>query len=113
MTKDRRLGTYMAFAEADADDMAGGRFAAPERKPRIVGASPIVEYPRMPDGPWKDNPYPEEPLIDGTGEGDVLGYEIDRPDAPQFLQDSGIGNGPTCDGTSQVRPVVRGSLRRI
>ena len=61
----------------------------------------------MPAGsPWANEPIGPEPLIDGSGEGERLGYEIDRPDAPPSIQDSGS------DGTSQVRPVVRAKLKR-
>jgi hypothetical protein len=56
---------------------------------------------------------PDEPLIDGRGEGHVLGYEIDRPDAgspsiPVVVE--GGGDRPRDDhGTG---PVTRPKLRR-
>jgi hypothetical protein len=78
MNKDRKMSTYLAHAEASADDTAQGRFAAPERKPMIVGAKAGISYPAQPEGsPWATNPYPEEPLVDGTGEGGRLGFQID------------------------------------
>ena len=108
------MATYHSFAQAEALDDRGGRFAILD-KPAVTGSSPTPTYPQMPAGsPWANEPIGPEPLIDGSGEGDRLGYEIDRPDAPLSPQDSGIGNGPTTsDGTSEIRPVVRRSLRRL
>jgi hypothetical protein len=77
--EERRAKTYHGHALHTDEDIYGGRFAT-SNTTTVVGTSPTVEYPAMPDGPWKNNPYPEEPLIDGRGEGDRLGYEIDRPD---------------------------------
>ena len=108
------MATYHSFAQAEALDDRGGRFAVLD-KPAVTGSSFTPTYPQMPAGsPWANDPVGPEPLIDGSGEGDRLGYAIDRPDAPPSPQDSGIDNGSTCDGTSQVRPVVRNrGWRRI
>jgi len=76
MKTDKRMNTYHQFAQADALDERGGRFQALD-KPVVTGSTPIPSVPAMDSGPWKDNPYPEEPLIDGRDEGDVLGYAID------------------------------------
>jgi hypothetical protein len=80
MAEERRGKTYMGQAMG-ADFDLGGRFAK-VHSTTVTGLTPGSVYPRMPEGnPWATNPYPEEPLIDGRGEGDKLGYEIDRPDA--------------------------------
>ena len=87
MKGDRAGSTYLAHAQATALDEAGGRFAAPERRPTVVGAKPTVEYPQMESGPWSKNELPDEPLIDGTSEGDKLGYRIDGgPEEPSSAQ---------------------------
>ena len=86
-TDNRRLNTYLAHSEASALDEAGGRFSSPDRRPTVVGASPTIEYPQMERGPWKDNPYPDEPLIEGDS--DRLGYRVDGgpdPDANTSAQ---------------------------
>jgi len=96
------MGTYHSFAQAEALDDRGGRFAVLD-KPAVTGSSPTPTYPQMPAGsPWANDPVGPEPLIDGRGEGDRLGYEIDRPDAPQSPA------GPSTDGG-----VVRKGWRRI
>src|SRR5262245_57301641 len=72
--------TYHSVAQGELDDLIGGRFGVSGRKTKVVGAGP-VSYPVQPTGsPWAKNELPDEPLIDGRGEGTVLGYEIDRPD---------------------------------
>lgn len=77
----RETSTYHSVAQASIDDERGGRYAS-ESKQTVIGSSPI-SYPTMPEGnPWRCDPVPDEPLIDGRGEGDRLGYAIDRPDAP-------------------------------
>jgi hypothetical protein len=64
---DRRLSTYLAHALADSEDI-GGRFkkVAPMT---VVGATPVPEYPRQPEGsPWSQQ-WPDGP--------DVYGVPID------------------------------------
>jgi hypothetical protein len=40
---------------------------------------PTLQVPRLPPGsPWAGDPVGPEPLIDGSGEGNALGYPIDR-----------------------------------
>jgi hypothetical protein len=79
LIEERRMKTYLAHAEASANDEAGGRFAAlPEKKPTVIGAKAEISYPQQPEGsPWHSDPCGDEPLIDGSGEGDRLGYRID------------------------------------
>ena len=99
---NNRKVTYHSFAQAEALDDRGGRFAVLD-KPAVTGSSPTPTYPQMPAGsPWANDPVGPEPLIDGSGESDRLGYAIDRPDAPPSSQDG-----------SESRPVVRRSLRRL
>src|SRR5262245_45939105 len=81
--------TYHSVAQGELDDLIGGRFGASGRKTKVVGAGPVA-YPAQPVGsPWAKNELPDEPLIDGRGEGIVLGYEIDRPDAVTPIQPVG------------------------
>jgi hypothetical protein len=82
--KVREASTYFAQAQADLGSEMGGRFKA--LSPAMVtGSDPTVAVPRMASGPWSKNEMPDEPLIDGRGESNVLGYEIDRPEAPSPL----------------------------
>jgi hypothetical protein len=107
------MATYHSFAQAEALDDRGGRFAVLD-KPAVTGSSPTPMYPQMPDGPWKDNPYPEEPLIDGRGEGDVLGYRIDDMCASTVPAQS-VDTAPSSSG-HVITPgdgVRRKGLRRI
>jgi hypothetical protein len=73
---DKRLSTYLAHALADSEDI-GGRFkkVAPMT---VVGATPVPEYPRQPEGsPWSQQ-WPDGP--------DVYGVPIDaqEPVGEQF-----------------------------
>jgi hypothetical protein len=83
LENDRKImSSYLDHARASADDDRGGRFAT-ESKTTVVGAAPIT-YPQQPSTSPANQMamMPDEPLIDGTGEGNRLGYAIDRPDAP-------------------------------
>src|SRR5262245_60116935 len=72
--------TYHSVAQGELDDLIGGRFGIFGRKTKVVGVGPVA-YPAQPAGsPWAKNELPDEPLIDGRGDGDRLGYAIDRPD---------------------------------
>ena len=74
--KVREGSTYFAHAQASAQDEMGGRFA--KVQPTSVTGSAPSAWPKMPEGNfWAKNEMPPEPLIDGTGEGNVLGYRID------------------------------------
>jgi hypothetical protein len=80
---ERKASTYFQMARADADLDLGGRFKTLHTT-TIQGSTPSSDYPRQPAGSaWAENDVPPEPLIDGTGEGNVLGYRIDgQPSTP-------------------------------
>ena len=80
MRNDRKVGsTYHSVAQASIDDKRGGRYAISDSKQTVIGSSPIA-YPQQPKtSPWACDPVPPEPLIDGRGEGNRLGFAIDRP----------------------------------
>jgi hypothetical protein len=81
MADDRRGQTYQGHAINDAELNLGGRFAQVQPT-SVTGANPGSVYPRQPStSPWYCDPVGPEPLIDGRGEGDKLGFAIDRPDA--------------------------------
>jgi hypothetical protein len=103
--------SYHQIAQAEALDERGGRFAVLD-KPAVTGSSPTPIYPQMPDGPWKDNPYPEEPLIDGSSEGDRLGYQIDDMGASTVPAQS-VDTPPSSSGITPGDGVRRRGLRRI
>jgi hypothetical protein len=78
---------------ADLDDDAGGRFSAVAEK-SVIGSSPGSHYPKMDGGPWAKDELPPEPLIDGSGESDRLGYRIDgQPSTPAASGIEGKGSG--------------------
>ena len=121
MTKDRRMNTYLAHSEASALDDAGGRFAAPERRPTIVGAKAEISYPAQPEGsPWAKELIGLEPPI---------GVEIDAHEAvgEQFeieaskamgspsgdvITPEGVGGGLLTD-TGKPAVIRRGFRRRF
>jgi hypothetical protein len=73
----REGSTFFAHAAASAQDDMGGRFAMSGQSVSVTGSNPGA-WPKMPEGNfWAKNELPPEPLIDGTGEGNVLGYRID------------------------------------
>jgi hypothetical protein len=82
IAEERRASTYHQHAIASTDDTAGGRFAT-EGKPTVLGSSPI-SYPQQPASSPSNQAalVPDEPTIDGSGEGDRLGYCIDNPGSP-------------------------------
>jgi hypothetical protein len=118
LIEERRMRTYLAFAEADALDGAGGRFAAlPEQKPSVVGAKAEIAYPQQPEhSHWSRDPVPDEALIDGTGEGDVLGFRIDGgPDPspePEATSVSEVGGSNRSATTGSLNKQSR-SWRRF
>jgi hypothetical protein len=83
LAEDRqvRASTYLQQAQANVDEDRGGRYAAMEKPSTVIGTSPGPVYPQLPaDSPANQAAMvPDEPLIDGSGEGSVLGYAIDRP----------------------------------
>ena len=62
LRNDQRAATMQGRAQAEADDVRG-RWAE-INKSNVVGATPTVQYPRLPSGPWADPVQipPEEPL---------------------------------------------------
>src|SRR5262245_49042886 len=71
LRKDRRVreATYHSVVLGSIDDERGGRYATPDSKTTVVGASPIA-YPTQPaNSPWHRDPVPDEP---------PLGYAIDE-----------------------------------
>jgi hypothetical protein len=80
LENDRKVrATYFQHAQSDPELELGGRFV--KLTPTSVtgtGPSPIPQQP--PTSPANQAAMvPDEPLIDGTGEGNTLGYAIDRP----------------------------------
>jgi|SRR5215472_12908637 len=100
---DRRLNSYLAFAEASADDDLGGRWASPERKPTITGSSAGPSYPSQPpNSPWGTEPIGTEPPL--GYDINAVEHEIAASSPSSQPEGGGVGNGPNSDG---VRPVVR------
>jgi hypothetical protein len=57
----QQSGTFMSHAQASANDLAGGRFAA-TGNPHVVGSESIPQYPQA-STPFQFDPVPnEEPL---------------------------------------------------
>jgi len=115
LIEERRLKTYHGYAAHTDEDVYRGRFASVNTIV-VTGASPGSAFPKLPDGPWEKNELPDEPLINGTGEGSVLGYEIDRPDvvSPASVVapvDAGDGDGPSTDTGRSV--IQRKFVRRF
>ena len=54
-------GTFHAHAQAQADEMSQGRFAA-IGSPRVVGSTPIPIYPQA-STPFQSDPVPIEPPL--------------------------------------------------
>ena len=103
IAEERRGRTYQGHAIASANDERGGRFALSGKATSVTGSRPASEYPRQPEhSPWHRDPLPPEPLIDGRGEGNVLGYEIDRPDgAPPGVESSSSSAAASADGAEE------------
>jgi hypothetical protein len=94
--------TFSQFAQSQADDETGGRFAA-RGKPMMVGSEQMVRYPQLPaSSPWAGpDPVPVEP---------PTGYAIDEmvplepaslaqapggsPDAPSSASSMSERGGP-------------------
>jgi hypothetical protein len=57
--EERRAKTYHGHALHTDEDIYGGRFATINTT-TVVGTKPTVEYPAMPDGPWKSEPIGTE-----------------------------------------------------
>jgi|SRR5262245_31450277 len=87
---ERRGRTQHGYAQGSLDDTSGGRFAELP-KPSVIGATATIGYPQQPAGsPWKDDPVGQEPPIDRSEDGSVLGYRIDGgPEEPSSVEDVG------------------------
>jgi hypothetical protein len=118
-----RKATYHSFAQASADDLAGGRFAGVQPT-TVTGSTPGSAFPRIDSGPWAKNECPPEALIDGRGEGNVTGYEIDKgpgstpaaDDSHVITEQTGVDAGGDGHGSGEVlMPAVTrsGFLRRF
>jgi hypothetical protein len=72
MTTEKPHATLFSIAQADALDLAGGRYAGAV-KSHVTGSAPIAQVPRQPsNSPWNQfDKMPAEPLIDGRSEGDI------------------------------------------
>jgi hypothetical protein len=59
----RQASTYHAFGMIDADEPRG-RFQNMSGTMTVIGATPVPQYPRLPESsPWHSDPVPnEEPL---------------------------------------------------
>jgi hypothetical protein len=84
MLEERRGRTYQGHAIASADEDRGGRFALSGNPATVTGSTPGPVYPQQPSTSPSNQlaMMPDEPLVDGRGEGDRLGYCIDNPSAP-------------------------------
>ena len=104
MANDRKVSTYFHHAQADPELSPGGRFAKVIPS-SVVGASP-VSYPAQPtNSPWACDPVPNEPFIDGTGEGNRLGYRIDGdPEPIQTSSSAKTAASVEAEGGTGVRP---------
>ena len=81
--REERLArnTYLSHA-SDVELELGGRYAK-VLPTTVVGSEPTVAYPKLPSGPWSaDDGVGTEPPIDGTGDGNRLGYRIDGAQEP-------------------------------
>ena len=47
LENDRKASTYSRVAQSEAEDLAGGRYAA-MGKPSVTGTTPAIRYPRQP-----------------------------------------------------------------
>jgi len=110
LIEERRLQTYHGHAQHTDEDIYSGRYASVNTTV-VTGAAPGSAFPQMPDGPWAKNELPDEPLIDGTGEGDRLGYEIDRPDVVSAADQSTVAasaveDTPALESRPAMSPVA-------
>jgi hypothetical protein len=85
LAEDRdRLASYLDHANASADDLAGGRFAA-VNKTTVTGASPI-SYPRLPANSPSNQAVmvPDEgPLGFSVNDHEPVGEPHERGDAAE------------------------------
>ena len=63
LENDRKASTYSRVAQSEAEDLAGGRYAA-MGKPSVTGSTPAIRYPAQPpNSPWHHDPLPPEPPL--------------------------------------------------
>jgi len=99
LAEDRRGKTYQGRAIAELSDV-GGRFSA-VTKQSVTGSTPAQQYPRQPaTSPFSGDPVGPEPLIDGRGEGDRLGYAIDDMGSLASTSDAEDSGGAIAEGRS-------------
>jgi hypothetical protein len=101
---DRRLSTYLAMAVAASEDI-GGRYkhVAPMT---IVGATPVPQYPRQPEGsPWSQQ-WPDGPDVYGVpiDAQEPVGEQFEIEAAQKILDERSAGSASTADGSSAVVP---------
>jgi hypothetical protein len=73
--------TYLSHA-SDTELELGGRYSK-LLPTQVTGREPVVTVPKQPEGsPWHSDPVGTEPFIDGTGDGNQLGYRIDGSQEP-------------------------------
>src|SRR5262245_23330409 len=89
LRESRLATTYHSASQAFAEEDRGGRFAVLQ-KAQVTGSTPAVAYPKVPGGPWSEGPQGgDEPFIDGTGDGNRLGYRIDGRQEASKVASSG------------------------
>jgi hypothetical protein len=72
---DGSAKTYIGQAQ-HMDQNFGGRYAKVHTT-TVTGAGPGSGFPKMPaNNPWATEPIGPEPFVDGTGEGNTLGYAL-------------------------------------
>src|SRR6266478_3937257 len=93
LQNDRLIrNTYLSHTESFIDDDRGGRYSAEGKPSTVVGSGP-VSYPQLPPTSPANQAamVPDEPLIDGTGEGLRLGYRVDDMGMGSAAPDSQSG----------------------
>jgi hypothetical protein len=106
IVRNDRASTLIRHAENLAYDV-GGRY---RQKQNVTGVKPLVEYPRIPSGPWSgEEPNPVEPPLGMTtpnnGEISFAPIGVSTPNcdpAPVSDNPSGAGNG---EGQERTDPV--------
>jgi hypothetical protein len=74
LLNDKRVkeaSTFSQFANSDANQDAG-RFAQ-INKSTVVGATPVPEYPRLPENSWTNDPTGVEPPLGFVDETPIVG----------------------------------------
>jgi hypothetical protein len=121
IASERRLSTYRAFAEADADVDLGGRFSK-LHPTSVTGALPNHQFPQQPETSPANQMamMPDEPPLgysvndlDPTGERwEQERSKRDAPASPEAV-DAGASGGSPDNGTASVRPATKAFRRRF